>query len=292
MTFTVSSKTKATTVPHGGFVTSVFLRVAQIHFQTTLSKQDQPHTISLHLDFLRRTQIGPAHFTVRDVKLGRQTSVVHIALAQTPTSREEIIATIVNSNIHTEKGVSFPTGYSLMPPPYPVDINLLRQDRDRAWAMERDIPFPEFRKATSKTVFYFPRSGQRQRGSSDEWIRLRSGERWTNVSLGYVSDMWPMPVEAFISREESPSQVQGQESNTQFWYPTVVLNLEVKKVLPENGVEWLFCRSVPKQIKNGRLDVEIVILDEAGDIVALSQHVALAVSAERNLAARSPNAKL
>lgn len=258
-----------------------------MHFNTTLLRQDQPHTIALHLDFLRRTQIGPALFTVRDTKLGRQASVIHISLTQGKPSenREEVLASITNSNMRTEKGVSFPTGYALTPPPPPVDLALLRQDRDMAWAMEKGMPFPEFRKATSKTVFYFPRAGQRQRGSSDEWIRLRSGERWTNTSLGYVADMWPMPVEAFISSDAA-------DDASQFWYPTMVLNFELKKMLPEEGVEWLFCRAAPKQIKKGRLDIEVVILDEAGDIVALSHHVSLAVSAARNLAERKPSSKM
>ena len=70
------------TVPHGGFVTSTFQQVVRRHFDTTLQKQNQPHTITLHLDFLRRTQIGPATFVVKDVKLGRQTSVVHVTLFQ------------------------------------------------------------------------------------------------------------------------------------------------------------------------------------------------------------------
>merc|ERR1711939_596440 len=69
-------------VPHGGYVTSVFLQVASTHFQTTLSTQKQPHTIGLHLDFLRRTQEGRALFTVKDTKLGRQTSVIQITLSQ------------------------------------------------------------------------------------------------------------------------------------------------------------------------------------------------------------------
>ena len=41
-----------------------------------------------------------------------------------------------------------------------------------------------------------------------------------------------------------------------------------------------------KQIRNGRMDIEVVIMDEAGEIVALSQHVAFAVGLERNLAER------
>ena len=64
------------------------------------------------------------------------------------------------------------------------------------------------------------------------------------------------------------------------------MNLEVKKTLPPEGVEWLFVRVRPKQIKNGRMDLEVVILDEQGDIVALSQHVCLILDAARNMAER------
>lgn len=71
-----------------------------------------------------------------------------------------------------------------------------------------------------------------------------------------------------------------------FWYPTLLLNLEVKKVLPPEGVEWLFVRVRPKQIKNGRMDLEVVILDEGDNIVALSQHVCLILDAARNMAER------
>jgi hypothetical protein len=72
----------------------------------------------------------------------------------------------------------------------------------------------------------------------------------------------------------------------------VLLNLDVKKSLPEGGVEWLFVRVATKQIKNGRMDLEITILDEAGEIVALSHHVALAVPAERNIAKRKTGVKI
>lgn len=176
------------TVPHGGYVTGTFLQVAKAHFHTTLSAQNQPHTITLHLDFLRRTQEGPALFTVKDVKLGRQTSIIHVKLNQ--GDRDEVVGYITNSNMNKESGVTFSTDWKLMPPPAPVDLALLKQDKDKNWARQMAMPFAFFRKATQKTQFYFPRIGQQKKSSADEWIRLKSGEKWTNTSLGYVADMW------------------------------------------------------------------------------------------------------
>jgi hypothetical protein len=71
-----------------------------------------------------------------------------------------------------------------------------------------------------------------------------------------------------------------------YWYPTLVLNLDIKKTLPKEGVEWLFGRVRAKQIKNGRMDLEMIIMDGDGDIVALSNHVCLVLGSERNTAAR------
>ncbi|PMD39752.1 hypothetical protein L207DRAFT_489623 [Hyaloscypha variabilis F] len=278
-------------VPHGGFVTAVFLQVASTHFSTTLSSQNQPHTIALHLDFLKRTEAGPAKFTVKDTKLGRQTSIIHITLSQ--GDREEVVGYLTNSNIATESGVTLtPTKYTLNPPPPRVDFSLIKQDKDENWAPIPKMPFSSFRRATLKTDFFFPRQGQRKRSAADEWIRLANGEKWTNVSIGYVSDMWPMPVEAFL-HDENPYDVSTIESGkgklkpARFWYPTLLLNLDVKKALPDEGVEWLFARVEAKQIKNGRMDLEVVIMDEGGELVALSHHVAFAVGAERNIAKRN-----
>lgn len=105
-----------------------------------------------------------------------------------------------------------------------------------------------------------------------------------------------MPVEAFI-HDSNPYDVKdtggaGKSPSARFWYPTVLLNIDFKKPLPEEGVEWLFVRCATKQIKNGRMDLDIVILDEGGDIVALSHHVALAVGSERNVAERKTGSKI
>ena len=61
---------------------------------------------------------------------------------------------------------------------------------DANWKREGKVPFGEFRKATGKTEFYFPREGEGRKGKADEWVRLRSGERWTNESIGYLADTW------------------------------------------------------------------------------------------------------
>jgi len=147
------------------------------------------------------------------------------------------------------------------------------------------MPFPTFRKASTNVQFYFPRNGQLEKSITDEWMRFSNGERFTMESLGYVADTFPQIVEAY--RDDPAVQPPNGGKWPSFWYPTMLLNLEIKKVLPAEGVEWLFVRVRAKQIRNGRMDLEVVIMDEEGDLVALSQHVSLVVGAERNVAGRA-----
>ncbi|KAF1971204.1 hypothetical protein BU23DRAFT_556217 [Bimuria novae-zelandiae CBS 107.79] len=260
-------------VPNGGYVTGCVLEVVSAHFATALSKQNQPHTIALHIEFLRRTQAGPATFKVEDVKLGRQTSIVHVRMFQ--EGREEVIAYVTNSNMDTEEGVSFDTQYKLRPPPPPVDLSKLGANKDTNWYRQEKMPWAEFRKATSRVNFYLPRNGQIRSNTADEWLCFSDGTRFTNSSIGFVADMFPLVVEEFRDKSQGP-----------FWYPTLLLNLDVKKTLPPEGVEWLAVRVESKKIKNGRIDLDVHVHDDTGDLVALSHHVGLVVDASRNTAAR------
>ncbi|MCJ1463376.1 hypothetical protein MMC07_001983 [Pseudocyphellaria aurata] len=261
-------------VPHGGFLASIFMTVASMHFRTTLAKQNQPHTITVQLVFLRRAEVGHAELTVRDVRLGGQTSTIQITLCQ--RGREESVCYITNSNLDAERGLTLSTDWVLQPPTLKVDLIKLRNDEDENWTAYRSLS--KFRLASNHLQFYLPRQGQAMSGLVDEWVCFRNGERFHNESLGLLCDMWPMVFE--------PYQYIGSDTQPALWYPTLHLSLEIKKALPSEGVQWLFSRVRAKQIKNGRFDLEVVILDEKADIVALSHHVAMIVPADRNTAKR------
>ncbi|KAF2749928.1 hypothetical protein M011DRAFT_517790 [Sporormia fimetaria CBS 119925] len=261
-------------VPNGGYVTGCLMEVVKQHFKTTLAKQNQPHTIAMHVEFLRRTQAGPATIKVDNVKLGRQTSIVHVHLSQ--EGREEIVAYVTNSNIHKEEGFSFDTEYTLSPPPPPVDLVKLEKDEDKYWYPQGKMPFSEFRKASQKVKWHFPRSGHVKTSIADEWICFSDGTNFTDTSLGFAADMFPQIIEYKRDKTQGP-----------FWYPTLLLNLDVKKALPAEGVKWLHVRVQLKKIKNGRMDIEVHVYDAEGDLVALSHHVGFVLDAARNMAART-----
>ncbi|KAK4153661.1 thioesterase-like superfamily-domain-containing protein [Chaetomidium leptoderma] len=293
------------TVPNGGYVASCILAAAGLH----LTKRGQKDVLNAHFQFLNRTETGPAVIIIEDIKLGRQLSTLHATLYQHAllpeapwitqgSTRKEIAVYLTMTDLGKESGVSLPTAFTLQHPvaalPRP-DFAALKEDRDAHWSR---YEFPtasplSYARCLRNCVYYDPRGGQPTKGVLDKWVRLASGENFTAASLGYVSDCWPYVVEAQRPTKEEAEEKQrlGEPipfaPDTRFWYPTVVLNLEVKKPLPEEGLEWLQLRIQSKQIKDGRLDLEVLLLDEHGDLVALSNHVNLILGSERNTAERT-----
>ncbi|KAL2175879.1 thioesterase-like superfamily-domain-containing protein [Thermothelomyces heterothallicus CBS 202.75] len=294
------------TVPNGGYVASCLLRAASLH----LERRGQKDVLNAHFQYLNRTETGPALIVIEDVKLGTNLSTLHATLYQQAllpeapwitagSTRKEVAVYLTMTDLRKQRGISLPTAFSLQPPteadPPRPDLAALREDRDKHWTrLELPVNDPlSYARCLRNCVYYDPPGGQPASLVIYKWIRLASGENFTAASLGYVADCWPYVVEAQRpTRSEAEERRRRGEStplapDVRLWYPTVVLNLEVKKALPDEGLEWLQLRIHSKQIKDGRFDLEVVVLDEHGDLVALSNHVNLILSSERNTSRRS-----
>lgn len=199
-----------------------------------------------------------------------------------------------------ETGVTFTTNWDLHPKPLPVSsFSALEADQDPHWGERKEWPTADFRKATKHLRSWFPRAGQPSPTHLNMWYCFADpSSRFTNESLGFVCDAFPQVMEYFLlggidsyslDFERQYSQAEQKRmigQHARMWYPTLLMNLEIKKALPEEGVRWLFVRLEAKVIRNGRYDLEVLAFDEGGELVAVSNHVCLAVSAERNMAAR------
>ncbi|POS72542.1 hypothetical protein DHEL01_v209057 [Diaporthe helianthi] len=298
-------------VPNGGYAGSCMLSAASEH----LSSRDQRDTLTAHFEFPSRTSPGPAILKVEDVKISGQLSTLHLTLWQgglvqqspwtTESSRRIILAYTTHTNLRTFTGISLPTGFEGTPaaenPPLP-DFEALKKGTDGTWE-ESKLPKPAQAAARSlqNWNFYVPRQGPLGPGVLDMWIRLSSGERITQVGLPFVVDSFPYNLHEFLAAPElremlrasskgeaggdTPEAKERKAQNEQraaMWFPTVVMNLEMKTALPEDGLEWLAVRVTSKQIKIGKFDLDISVRDTDGELLALSHHVAMILSIERN----------
>ncbi|KAJ5825904.1 hypothetical protein N7474_003042 [Penicillium riverlandense] len=307
------------TVPHGGYTTAVLYRLATTHFAHAHPKQysSPAKPISLQLSFLRRTASGAAICEVEDVKLGLRTSTIHVKLLQESekhrgTYEVKVAGYITVSPPDAEVGISAETGWIPHPSAPPgsgpngkIDFAALsKRGSDGAWKL-LEPPFPEFRRAAAQLELYGPGKGeaqQRRTGSMaiDQWARFRPGgdtnARWTDAAVVYLLDMFPMALDGFDTvSATAAAKAQGAEVSgniAKFWYPTVTLNIDMKKHLPAEGVEWLYSRIVTKVVRDGRTDLDVTVLDPNGEVIALSTQVGLVVSASRNLGSRKVQQKL
>ncbi|KAL2413070.1 Thioesterase-like protein TwmA [Exophiala dermatitidis] len=319
------------TVPNGGYITSAFLVVARTHMSLTHRTRSEPHPINLHLEFLRRTSVGTARFTVRDVKLGARISNLHITLSQLqhpdePSGphnqwQDEVEGYITMSNLGTESGLSLDTEYKPYPPVLPVDLDSLRSHgQDPNYTLRAKDPFSQFRRAAQNIQMFLVKPDRkpadRPKSINDQWVRFAPGGasesssgklpsgRWTNDALGFVVDIFPQIVESYVnpyaeeaalgqhSESELKQYLKSTEKRAKYWYPTLVLNLDVKKLLPPKGVEWLFVRVKAKAIRNGRFDLDVEVWDETNELVATSHHASLVVDSARNTTRKGKTTKL
>ncbi|PTD09916.1 hypothetical protein FCULG_00008950, partial [Fusarium culmorum] len=267
-------------VPNGGYVASVMYQAVESHVRNLGLRQQ---IISAQLQYVNRTQIGEAIITIEKVKSGRATSTFHATLLQGPDTPKA----------HLRKCV---LGYYLeTPPPAPsIDVELASKGRDPNWSSEASriqihhLASLGFVRAVEGAFESFYRRQPARKGLEDSWIRLTSGERFTNATLPLVADAKPYVVEGWrpLPAGESREAVPFSR-NDPFWYPTLVMNLDIKKGLPQEGEEWLFIRTEARNIEQGRLDLQVSILDQQGNLVALASHINLVLSASRNLKTRN-----
>ncbi|KAL8837306.1 MAG: hypothetical protein Q9170_002563 [Blastenia crenularia] len=195
-----------------------------------------------------------------------------------------------NTNLDTEKGISYPNPKILDGQPPPADLEKLANQTDPNW-IGYSIPWHShsFLKGISHYQYFSPAKSLTPANITDVWIRFATADqKFTTEMLGSVADHWRRMIENYTpnsvwrhdvipdrAAEALKKRQQILGYSTSYGYPTLSMHLEIKKKLPAEGAEWLFMRARSTVIKNGRFDAEIVILDKNLEVVALSHQVSL-----------------
>jgi hypothetical protein len=261
---------------------SLVVVAVQTYFKDKHLDLNQKDLITFHVEFLARSAPGPAEISIQELKLGRQFSIVRAQLIQYPNGnrstkpRSCIEALVTIGNLAQESqsgGVNLPTRQIMPSGTIPPRKDCKPWNYAPEWAARRPAAF-------KIKVFLPPGTGELLANPTygpsvrEHWVQWQSGvggdsKGFQISALAYLADAFrPLP-EAYGLREN--------------WYPTLSYNLEVKKApSSEQGWDWLFLRIEMRQVKHGRYDLDVIILDEDGDLVALSKHTALIVPVARN----------
>ncbi|KAL3481771.1 thioesterase-like superfamily-domain-containing protein [Aspergillus californicus] len=234
----------------------------------------------------------------------------------------KLAAYITVSPPSAEEGPVITGPWGLSPPPPrgsladgSVDLNALAETgRDGSWA--RIPPTPKELAAGQQIELYAPvdtfspNRTVKDRGNQvvDQWGRFAPGGkavRWSNEALVYLLDLFPAALNRIGAMEESRLNLVaaekgeaeggggvGNQMTGRFWYPTVTMNIDLKARIPEEGVEWLHERVVTRMVRGARADLDVVVLDAEGALVATSSQVALVVDPARNTKGRDGAGRL
>jgi len=269
-------------VPLGGYLNSVLTNAVGTHFTLHHPALSQPDPITSHCTFIARASFGLGIVRIEVSKLGRQYSNAIARLFQSPKGTEILVAEamITQGNLARERtsgGISLPIdnpipsteifnlekGAEMIDPPHLA--------RYLAAAMKIRRIFPPG--TTYDGDWSHPVYGPMVR---DEWISWheRSGEKngFDIQAIVMLIDNFKPPAYNF---EEI---VEGKN-----WMATLNMTVDIKKGPPAGKKGWdrLFLRAVIGRCYFGRYSMDVTLLDEEGDVVAVGRSAELVLGEER-----------
>ncbi|KAG9233320.1 thioesterase-like superfamily-domain-containing protein [Amylocarpus encephaloides] len=276
------------------------------YFEAEHVEVKQTDVYGIQWQYFRLVFSGTVKFVIMDVHIGRSSSTILAIVSQ--KGKDCMMGFLNMTNMALPNGLSFDTEWRFNSPPIAASVSLLVKDSDPKWVSYQCPYHPEsFRRAQSYLKFFIPLEMQESR-IRDHWITPSDPvTTFTNEALGFVVDISLPILDNFYPDKSIGSQAatikagleQKRErevgitkvvdiSSGAYYAPaflsTLATTVEIKKRLPPGGVKWLFMRSEAKEIKNGRMSMEVAVYDEHMDLVALSQQLNLVIDISRAMA--------
>jgi acyl-coenzyme A thioesterase PaaI-like protein len=281
---------------HGGYTTSLILSTARAYFLSAYPSRSFPDPINTHVQFLSPASIGPARLCVRELSSGRQYFTIQIELQKAEKDgsfKTCHIAIVTQGNLATEAGMTIETTPTTPKEEIPDREKDCERFKQPAWVLRALSVANKLRTFNVKGGVDGKWSDRHGLGVRECWMGFSDeSTRFDVLSLGLLCDFVRALTPSCPSLHGVSNEQQFLSAPTNFFphmedlktitYPTVCLSIEVKK--DPMDAKWLFLQIRSHQIKNGRFDQEVRVLDERAELVALSKHVCTAVEMKR----RSP----
>ncbi|KAL5052124.1 hypothetical protein BDW71DRAFT_5739 [Aspergillus fruticulosus] len=255
----------------GGYLTALVLSAARKFINSnTEAVVKCPDPIHVFIQFLRKVPPGQIFVSCKTLRVTSRLCVVKIDL-ELPQESESghgqtqqspaCIAIATFANLDKERGLTQgPT------PSKPLVAHPLPSRETECVTI--DDPVVDATPVTRKLHWVAPRSadglwGHRLGGHQREvWLSFRDGST--------ISDLLHLALLADMPLQPPATHTAGFYSFHAL--STLCLSVEFKK-RPGPSTKWVLVRSNSHRVVDGRYDVSVQILDENGEILALSNHV-------------------
>lgn len=288
----------------GGLVIAFAHRAASDFMSKSPKTEIHPHLLQVAIQFFRPTLPIPskAVLTIRIANLAKASTTLHVELIQ--NNKACIAGYITMTNLSIPGQLSVKTGWQLSPPPVPTTTQSLEADCDPNWVSYL-TPFSptSLRRAQSYVKYYIPIK-RSSLNYIDQWVTpgwkdegAVNGAVWTNEIIHFVLDNCLPTLNDLLSTSKTElyqsivraglvqRQARLEGKDDRIWgrgltdssvipwiVSTIAISTEVKRLLPKD-TKWLFMRVTTKSLLNDRMDYDVVLTDENGELIALSHHV-------------------
>ncbi|KAL4745294.1 hypothetical protein BDW72DRAFT_59910 [Aspergillus terricola var. indicus] len=255
----------------GGYLTALMLSAARRFVNSNAEAAVQyPDPIHVFIQFLHKVPPDQIFISCKILRATARLCVVKVDL-ELPRESEPgqgeaqqspaCIAIATFANLDKEKGL---TQNSTQPKPLGAHPLPFRETD----CVTIDDPVVDATPVTRKLHWVAPRSAD---GLWGHWLGGHQREVWLSFRDGSpISDVLHLALLADMPLQPPATHTAGFYSRHAL--STLCLSVEFKK-LPGPSTKWVLVRSNSHRVVNGRYDVNVQILDEDGEILALSNHV-------------------
>lgn len=261
-------------VAHGGLVASLLMRASADHaFRRTGNKQLVP--ASSQLNYFAPSSFGPITVQVEEVKLNSRSGLVRVQLWQQKDQAKPPVMT-VEATITLQDPSTWQRN----------KLNLVtRTDEDGKNKFHRhDGKYRQI--SRNGQPFYRFKPGMVVSHAPDTVIELGKGAPHPEYGPSVIEcwhkgdENWGINHLGFLSDHVGPILMNFPEGRT-YRQLSQNITVEVVKTPPEGGWEWLFIRQEMIACANGRFWIEVRIMDEDRQLVALGRHQCVARQPEK-----------
>lgn len=301
-------------VLHGGCIAAAIHHAATTHLATepALVARNQPDLLTLHFEFLRPCEARESTITVTDLKIGARASTLQLQLSQNGKTKVLALATSTNMD---SPGPTVATAWHLRPPPAPTpDFEAVLAHKPDAHWLPGHLTSEVF-PLTRRFLYLYPREGFPIKSITDAWSSFQDDERVDAACLTMMTDVvgstsdtllqngglydtnrWFALIESWAREHpgipcELTNSLQEAMQATEY-NNTVTLDIEFKRRLPKEGLQWIFQRGESRMLENGRMDLEVTICDQDMNLLCIGRQTILVLEAGRKFKPRKGNAAL
>ncbi|KAJ2971232.1 hypothetical protein NQ176_g7796 [Zarea fungicola] len=242
---------------HGGFCAATLLGAAQNYFMAKQESNVRPAPSHLHIEYLCPMPQGPFHIVVKPMHAGNRSVSLQAELISPHTEQAILYATALIRLGYQQDGRR---SDEIQPPIPRLPDRVAECDRwSSAFCYAVNPPISSVRffcPNDGSTLFWSPSFGGQH--ARDQWAKLDDGGMFQVEHIPLLVDLIPIIP---LNYEPDP-----YTAPTRFKLPTMSISINFCGTVKDE--EWLLVRTTMQKLASGRVDMNIHVINDAGNLVA------------------------